>query len=104
MSKYYFTYEGDLYGTAKDNPRPQPYKGGWTEIEGADSPSSAHTIFLAAHPESFDYENFCGYDWMLTERQFRNARLAEIGINGYKCVERISLKVDILERGAVNVG
>lgn len=102
MAKFYFTYEGtDFLATCGQTPYRQPYKGGWTEVV-ADGALSAHAIYDDIHPHSRG--SFWFYNRVLNEESFRMSGFAETGINGYKCVERISLKVDILERGAVNVG
>lgn len=100
MAKYYFTYEGDRYGTHKGAPRKQFFRGGWTEVE-ADSERSARMAYYAAHPEVFDAE-VCGHDACLTEEWMHKFGHFEKGINGYKCVERITVMSVVLERGAVN--
>lgn len=102
MAKFYFTYEGDIFGTAKGKPRWQAYKGGWTEIEATDW-RAARAMYNAAHLENYDREHCSGYDFCLSEDEFEKLYSADAGINGLRCVERISLKVDVLERGAKNV-
>lgn len=103
MGKYYFTYEGDLYNRAMGKkPRRQPFKGGWTEIEAANS-FEALVVFTALHPELHDGD-VCGYDGEWNEEDFRARGIAEKGINGYGCVERVTRNHTILESSAVNVG
>lgn len=102
MAKYYFTYEGDRYNRLMGRaPRKQPFKGGWTEIEAV-SESAARSLYNAVHPETCDRERFSGYDFALTKYEMRVLGKLDNGVNGYKCVERITMNVEVLERGAMN--
>lgn len=102
MGKYYFTYEGDFYNREMGKePRRQPFKGGWTEVEAPDL-LSAVGLFFDVHPETRNYAEELGYDSEYDEEKFRELGLAEKGINGYKCVERITMNVEVLDRGAIN--
>lgn len=104
MGKYYFTYEGDLYNRAMGKePRRQPFKGGWTEVVIDGDFDSAINLYWAAHPEEIASLEYSGYDWHYDEDSFLSNFAGE-AINGYKCVERITMNVEVLERGAVNVG
>ena len=103
MSTFYFTYEGDTYSLAMGKePRKQYFKGGWTEVTVDGDLDAALFLFWAAHPEERSSYEYSGYDWRYTEEKFPDD-FRENGINGYKCVERITLNVEVLERGAMNV-
>lgn len=103
MSTYYFTYEGDMYSLAmKRAPRKQYFKGGWTEVTVDGDLDAAVPLYWAVHPEEITTPGYSGYDWRYDEEHFP-ADFRQNGINGYKCVERISLNVEVLERGAINV-
>ena len=102
MAKFYFTYEGaDFLATLGQTPYRQMYKGGWTEVE-ADDALSARSIYNDIHPQARGREGYWFYNRVFDEDDFLKSGFAETGINGLFCVERISLKVDILERGAIN--
>lgn len=102
MAKFYFTYEGtDFRVRLGKPPYRQPYKGGWTEVV-ADDVLSAHSIYNDIHPQARGREGFWFYNRVFDEADFIKSGFAETGINGLFCVERISLNVDILERGAIN--
>ncbi len=103
MSTFYFTYEGvGFLPKLGDPPYRQPYKGGWTEVE-APSAISAHGIYLDVHPQARGRECYWFYNRVFDEDEFRKCGFAETGINGYKCVERITVNREIVERGAINV-
>lgn len=102
MSTFYFTYEGvDFLPQLGEPPYKQPYKGGWTEVV-ADGALSAHAIYNDIHPQSYGRSGFWFYSRILNKESFRRSGFAETGINGYKCVERITVNVEVLERGAIN--
>lgn len=104
MSTFYFTYEGDKYSIAMGRkPRKQYFQGGWTEVVIDGDLNAAIYLYWAAHPEEVSSAEYSGYDWHYDEKLFPSNFAAE-GINGYKCVERITMNVEVLERGAVNVG
>lgn len=104
MSTYYFTYEGDKYSLAmKKEPRKQYFNGGWTEVTVDGDLNAAISLYWAMHPEELASAEYSGYDWHYDEERFPTA-FRQNGINGYKCVERITMNVEVLERGAVNVG
>lgn len=104
MSTYYFTYEGDKYSLAmKKEPRKQYFNGGWTEVTVDGDLNAAISLYWAMRPEELASAEYSGYDWHYDEERFPTA-FRQNGINGYKCVERITMNVEVLERGAVNVG
>ncbi len=90
MAKFYFTY-----ALASST---QAFVGGWTEVEAEDE-EQARCIFGLAHKSKSGYLPCAGiYD----EESFRKTQMARRGENyGLGCVEKISLKVDILERNAM---
>ena len=84
--KWYFTYDGG---------KGQPYKGGWTEVE-ADTEAQAVLMYKSAHP-GFGSEN---YRFIYGADSFEAHDYAQKGHCGRFCVERIALKVDVLDRAA----
>ena len=103
MRTFYFTYEGDTYSLAmKKEPRKQYFKGGWTEVIIDGDLNAATSLYWAAHPEELASKEYSGYDWHYDDEKFP-ADFRQNGINGYKCVERITMNVEVLERGAMNV-
>ena len=92
MAKFYFTY-----GSDSDT---QPYSGGWTEVEAANE-MQAQDIFILVHGL---VDGLMPCSSVYSEAAFGRTTMAECGHNfGRRCVERISLNVDVLDRGAINV-
>ena len=92
MAKFYFTY-----GSDSDT---QPYRGGWTEVEADDEMQARH-LFALVHKSKDGYLP-CAY--VYDEAKFGRTTMAECGHNfGRRCVERIALNVEVLDRGALNV-
>lgn len=88
---WYFTYDA----TAN-----QPYIGGWTEVE-ADSRDEAAQLFCVEHPRARSGRINCA--GIYSEEIFRQTRMLAEGNRGRRCVERIRLEVDVLDRSAKNV-
>ena len=92
MAKYYFTYGSDA--------DTQPYRGGWTEVDAEDE-IQARNIFGLIHRTKDGYLACSG---VYSEEEFKRTRMGQRGENfGRGCVERISLKVEVLDRGAMHV-
>ena len=92
MAKFYFTY-----GIDSDT---QPYRGGWTEVEADDEMQARH-IFGLVHRTK---DGYLACSSVYDEQLFAKTIMAKSGENfGRGCVERIAIKVDVLDRGALNV-
>lgn len=102
MAKFYFTYEGaGFLEKLGQPPYRQVFKGGWTEVE-ADDALSAHDMYNDIHPQARGRDGYWFYNRVFDEADFLKSGFAETGINGYKCVERITLQIEIVERSAIN--
>lgn len=88
---YYFTY-----GASPT----QPYIGGWTEVE-ANSRYDASQLFCAVHPRTASGWINCAS--IYSEEELRATRMLAEGNRGRRCVERIRLEVDVLDRSAKNL-